>query len=49
MDDELKTKMTEAYISGDYPKALKLSQELDKQVVKEQKVKTIGGDEIATT
>jgi hypothetical protein len=37
IDEVLKKNMTEAFLSGDKENAVKLSQELDKQIVEEQK------------
>lgn len=34
VDEKLKAEMTKAYEDGDYDKALKLSQKLDKQILK---------------
>jgi hypothetical protein len=37
IDETLREQMIEAFLDGDKDKAVKLSQELDKQIVEEQK------------
>jgi hypothetical protein len=37
VDETLKETMTKAFLNGDKENAVKLSQELDKQIVEEQK------------